>query len=168
MKQAGQLSTASVVPLAPLDEVSISRIARKTDEAATTLLRDLKRRDYLDGAYATAMFNLKLVDAGLDPDPQRIPVLLSMLLLEDVQNTDVDTEGASALMDLRTKEWSDEAQAMLLRAQLLGLYLPETVSLRFEMFARKQRAIAAKREQLLSEKPRRAPGNAGLRNKGYR
>lgn len=127
------LNLAAVAPLAKCDELSVSRLARRIDDVASTLLRDLNADDPRHGIYVSAMFTMLLVDRGLYADTRSQAVLMSLLLIDDVKDDRPDADGQGPVWRLEEQKWTDEAKQLLLRANLMGLYLhdngAETVQL---------------------------------------
>ena len=80
------LGRAAALPLAKVDEFSVSRLARQVTDTATTLLTDLNPDDPRHGLYCCAMFVLMLVDEGRFRDATNQAVLVSMLLMDDVKD----------------------------------------------------------------------------------
>lgn len=117
------LNMAAATPLADLDEFSISRTAKTVDDAARTILHSLSPDDPRDGLYCCAMFCVVLVDEGLIKDPRSQAVLVSLLLLDDVQDERPDENGELAVWHERESQWRKQAKGMLTRAKLLGFYL---------------------------------------------
>ena len=116
------LNMASAAPLAELDTLSVSRVAKRVDEMATTLLRDLNPGDPRHGLYCCAMFALLLVDEGRIADKGNQAVLVSLLLIEDVKDEEPDINGFRPVWIVNEKKWKDEAKKMLNRALIMGLY----------------------------------------------
>jgi hypothetical protein len=110
------LHNASVLPLSGLDELSVTRLARRVDDASRSLLRAHSPDEPRGALLAAAHFVLALVDEGLIDDPGNQAVLASLLLLDEARLED----------DWRLAE-AGARQAglkLLARARLLGLYLP--------------------------------------------
>jgi len=109
------LHNASVLPLAGLDELSVSRIARRIDEVSRSLLHSLSPDAPRQGLLAVASFVLVLVDEGLFDDPQNQAVLASLLLLDEARE-----EADWRLAETAARQ---AAHRFLTQARLLGLYL---------------------------------------------
>ena len=116
------LNNAAVAPLTRLDMFSVARLARRTDETATDLLKHLNADDPRDALYACAMFNMILADQGRIFDKGNQAVLVSMLVLDDVKDDKPDENGETAHWHVREKVWKLLAKKMLRRAEQLGLY----------------------------------------------
>ena len=65
------LNDAAAAPLARLDYQNVSRLAKRIDDAARTLLRDLSPDNPVEGLYCCAMFVMVLVDEGYRVDVAR-------------------------------------------------------------------------------------------------
>jgi len=117
------LNLAAVLPLAKLDELSVSRVARRIEDVATTLLRDLNADDPRHAIYVCAMFVQLLVDRALDADVRSQAVLVSLLLIDDIKDDRPDVNGDGVVWRLEEQKWTGEAKQLLLRANLMGLYL---------------------------------------------
>ncbi|WP_339084788.1 hypothetical protein [Hyphomicrobium sp. ghe19] len=117
------LNNAAASPLAGLDAFSISRLAKRIDDIAVSLLTHLSPDDPRDGLYCTAMFCLKLVDEGLLEDKQNQAVLVSLMLIDDVKDDQKDVNGAESVWRVDEARWKASAGNMLHRAHLQGLYL---------------------------------------------
>lgn len=115
-----KLNVAAAGPLAGLDMLSVSRAARRVDDAANRLLHDLSPDDPVEGLHACAMFALVLANEGLLADPGCQAVLVSMLLIEDAK-TEHPTEKGVVRVD--EERWQRAAKKMLHRARALSLYL---------------------------------------------
>jgi hypothetical protein len=112
----GYLNNAAAAPLAGLESVTISRLAKRVHELARTLLR-VVADDPRQGMITCALFTLTLVDEGLFPDARNQAVLTSLLLLEEAR-----AEGEWVFDQPRAKA---DVGKMLVRARLQGFYLPE-------------------------------------------
>lgn len=117
-----KLNLAAVTPLAKLDTLAVSRVARRVDDAARSILRDLSPDDPLHGLYCCAMFCLVLVDEGYWRDANNQAVLVSLLLMSDAEDDSKDVDGQEPVTKLRTQVWKQEAKKMLTRAVFLGFY----------------------------------------------
>lgn len=115
-----KLNVAAAGPLAGLDMITISRAARRVDEAATQLLHALAPDDPVEGLHVCAMFSLVLAKEGLLADPGCQAVLVSMLLIEDAK-TEHPMEPGVVRVD--EERWQREAKKLLHRARALPLYL---------------------------------------------
>ena len=120
------LNRAAIAPLARLDELSVARVARRIDDAARTLLHDLSPDDPRHGLYCCAMFCMTLVDEGRITDVRNQAVLVAMLLLDDIRDDSKDVLGAGVVWRLQEGQWRKEAQRLLNRALLMGLYVVGT------------------------------------------
>ena len=119
-----RLDLAATASLRGLDTVSISRVAKRIDEAATSLIRLLKTDDVREAIYELAMFPIILVDEGYFGTPKdqtSMPVLVGMLLIEDAKS-DPDVNGFSAIWQVNEQKWKRAARDLLRNAQLLGYY----------------------------------------------
>jgi hypothetical protein len=117
------LNAASAAPFAELDMLSISRVAKRTDDMAKTLLRDLNADDPRHALYVAAMFTLLLVEEGRIADKGNQAVLVSLLLIEDVKDEDRDNQGALPVWKYNERKWRAEAGKLINRATIMGLYL---------------------------------------------
>jgi hypothetical protein len=117
------LNMSTMLALKDLDDLGVSRVAKKIDDTATMLLNALAPDDPVEGLFACVMFTLMLVDEGLLKDRHNQAVLVSLLLFEDSILEDKDVEGNLAVRPLKEAAWKKAAGHMLLRAQLTGLYL---------------------------------------------
>jgi hypothetical protein len=122
------LSHAAVLPFTKLDELSVARVARRVEDVATTMLRDLNSDDPRHALYVSAMFVLMLVDKGLYADVKGQAVLVSMLLIEDIKDSRPDVDGQGPVWRLEEQKWNEEAKKLLSRANLMGLYLSDDAS----------------------------------------
>ena len=120
-----RLNMASAAPLAALDDFTIRRLARRADDAATSLLRDLNPDDSREAIYCLATFVLLLVDKGVLNDRQNQAVLVSLLLRDDARDAGKDDHGKAAVWRLDEAKWTRKAKDLLHRANLQGLYLKE-------------------------------------------
>jgi len=119
------LGNAAILPFTKLDEVGV---ARRVEDVAQTLLRDLSADDPRHALYVSAMFVLMLVDKGLYADPRSQAVLVSMLLIEDIKDSRPDVDGQGPVWRLEEQKWNEEAKKLLSRANLMGLYLSDDAS----------------------------------------
>lgn len=119
------LGRAAILPLTKIDELSVARVARRVDDIATTLLRDLNADDPRHALYVCAMFVLLLVDKRLYADPGSQAVLVSVLLTEDIRDARPDADGQGPVWRLEEQKWLNEAKSLLQRANLMGLYLSD-------------------------------------------
>jgi len=117
------LQNAVAAPLSRLDTFSVSRIAKRVDEASRAILHDLSPDDPRRGLYSCATFILLLVDEGRFFDVRNQAVLVSLLLLEDVKDEKKDVDGQEAVWRVEEKQWQQDAKKMLRRANLQGYYL---------------------------------------------
>ena len=115
-----KLNVAAAGPLAGLDQVAVSRAARRVDDVAIALLRDLAPNDPVEGLHCCAMFALMLADEGLIRDPKCQAVLVSLLLIEDAK-AEHPTEASVVRLD--EQRWKSAASKLVGRARLLGLYV---------------------------------------------
>ena len=116
------LNNAAAAPLVRLDMFSVARLARRTDETATDLLKHLNADDPRDALYACAMLNMILVEEGRILDKGNQAVLVSMLLLDDVKDDKPDENGETAPWHVREKTWKLMAKRMLKKAEQMGLF----------------------------------------------
>jgi hypothetical protein len=123
------LNRAAAAPLARLDPFSVSRLAKRIDEAGTALLNELSPDDPCHGLYCCVMFVLRLVDEQRFPDTGNQAVLVSLLLLEDIRDERKDVDGQGAVWRLEEQKWKEEAAKLIRRANLMGLYLKDGVML---------------------------------------
>lgn len=121
------LGRAAAVPLSKVDELSVSRLARQITDTATTLLTDMNPVDPRHGLYCCAMFVMTLVDEGRFLDATNQAVLVAMLLMDDVKDDRPDVDGALPVWRVEEIKWKAEAKKMLLRANLMGLYLSDNL-----------------------------------------
>jgi hypothetical protein len=119
------LVNAVVAPLARCDSATVSRLTRRIDDTATTLLHDLSPDDPRHGLYCCAMFCMKLVDEKRFPDARNQAVLVSMLLMDDIKDDRPDVNGELPVWRLQEASWIAEANRLIGRANLLGLYLKD-------------------------------------------
>ena len=120
-----KLNMASAAPLVGLDDFSIRRLARRADDVATSLLRDLNPDDSREAIYCVATFVLLLVDHGVLTDKQNNAVLVSLLLRDDARDAGKDVHGEEAVWRLDEAKWTKKAKDLLHRANLQGLYLKD-------------------------------------------
>lgn len=121
-----RLAIAVAAPFAKIDEFMIERLIKRADVITNNLLAKLPD-DPVDRVYSVCMFNLKLVDEGLLDDKQNMAVLVSLLLLDDVEDDRKDAEGREALKVADHTRWKTYASAALSSANLHGLYLRQVV-----------------------------------------
>ena len=119
---ARQLNVSAIAPLARVDSLSVARLARRVDDDARALLRDLSPDDPRDGLYCCATFVLTLVDEGRLADKDNMAVLVALLLLQDVKEDRPDEDGAEAVWRVQEARWAEEAKKLLRRVVLLGYY----------------------------------------------
>lgn len=119
----GHLSRAVAAPMMGRDGLSISRLARRTDELARSLLNDLSPDDPREGLYVCATFILTLIEEFRWHDKTNQAVLVSMLLLEDVRDDSKDVDGQGSVWRLQEAKWQTLAKDILRRANLQGMYL---------------------------------------------
>jgi len=117
---------AVAAPFARLDDLAAELLAKRADEIAKGLLAKLPDNS-LDRLYSVCMFNMKLVDEGLLDDKQNMAVLVSLLLLDDVEDDRKDVDGREALKVADHTRWKTYASAALSSANLHGLYLRQVV-----------------------------------------
>ncbi|MCL4743860.1 MAG: hypothetical protein KJZ83_00445 [Burkholderiaceae bacterium] len=116
------LNLAAVAPLSQIDMLSIARLSKRVDEAATALLRDLSPDDPRHGLYCCAQFILTLVDEGRWLDARNQAVLVALLLMDDVKDDRKDVKGEGAVWRLEERKWQKAARKILRRAMTLGFY----------------------------------------------
>jgi hypothetical protein len=116
------LNRAAIAPLVRLDELSVARVARRIDETARILLRDLAPDDPRHGLYSCAMFVLVLVEEGRLTDVGNQAVLTAMLLMEDIKDERKDERGQGVVWRLEEQRWKNEAKKLISRSVLMGLY----------------------------------------------
>ena len=117
-----KLANASAVPLAKESMVNVSRLAKRVDDAARVLLRDLSPDNPIEGLYCCAMFVLTLVDEGYLLDRQNMAVLVALLLLADVRDQEKDAEGTRPISSLNEARWQAAGKKLLNRALIVGYY----------------------------------------------
>lgn len=117
------LNNAAAAALTGLDNLSISRLAKRVDDIAVNLLNRLSPEQPVDGLYCVAMFCLKLVDEGLLDDKKNQAVLVSLMLIDDAKDDNKDVNGQGQLSRVDEVFWKQKAGDMLLSAHLQGLYL---------------------------------------------
>ena len=121
-----RLNVAAMTPLQGLDDLTVSRAAKKIDEAATSLIRLLKTSDVREALYQLAMFPLVLVDEGYFGTPKdqgSMATLVGMLLIEDAKAEAPDVNGFSPIWALNEQSFKKAARDLLRKAQLLGYYV---------------------------------------------
>lgn len=116
------LNNAAAAPLARLDYQNVSRLAKRIDDAARTLLRDLSPDNPVEGLYCCAMFVMVLVDEGYLQDRQNMAVLVALLLMTDVRDQETDVNGERPLTRLNEERWRLAAKKLLNRALITGLF----------------------------------------------
>ena len=116
------LNQASVAPLAELDMLSISRVAKQVDDVATTLLRDFGVDDPREALYVTAMFVLLLVEENRLRDKGNQAVLVSLLLMDDVRDEEPDENGFRPVWMINERKWREAASKLMTRASIMGFY----------------------------------------------
>ncbi|MCO5157853.1 MAG: hypothetical protein M9945_14085 [Aquamicrobium sp.] len=117
------LNLAVAAPLAKFDELSVSRLAKRTDDVARALLHDLSPDDPREGLYVCAMLVLRLVDEGKWKDAKNQAVLVSMLLVDDVRDEVRGRADTGPVWVAQEKRWHDAAGGLMIRAMLQGLYV---------------------------------------------
>ena len=117
------LNRAAVAPLVRLDELSMARVARRIDETARTLLRDLAPDDPRHGLYSCAMLVLVLAEEGRLSDVGNQAVLTAMLLMEDIKDDRKDDRDEGVVWPLVEARWKKDAGKLLSRCVLMGLYV---------------------------------------------
>lgn len=117
-----RLNMASAAPLAKLDNFSVARLAKQTDDIATGLLNDLSPDDPREGLYCVVSFILKLVAEGRLADKTNMAVLVSLQLMDDIRDEKPDEKGEGIQWYVREKAWQTAAGKLLSRAVLQGLY----------------------------------------------
>jgi hypothetical protein len=108
-----------------LDDLSVSRTAKKIDEAATSLIRLLKTDDVREAIYQLAMFPIILVDEGYFGTPKdqgSMATLTGLMLVEDAKDDKDDVNGFAPLWTIRELQLKKAARDVLRNAQLLGYY----------------------------------------------
>ncbi|WP_266032656.1 hypothetical protein [Brucella intermedia] len=117
------LNVAVAAPLAGLDDLSVARLAKKTDDIATSLLHDLSPDDPREGLMICAMLILRLIDEGKWQDVKNQAVLVSMLLMDDVKDEHKGKGDTGPFWRLEEQKWKDAAGKLMVRAMLQGLYV---------------------------------------------
>jgi hypothetical protein len=107
-----RLDVAAATPLQGLDDLSVSRVAKKTDDAANSLIRLLKTGDVREAMYQLAMFPVVLVDEGY----------FGLLLIEDAKDEKPDVNGYAPIWEIKEAALKKAARDILRNAQLLGYY----------------------------------------------
>lgn len=116
-----KLNNAAGAPLAECDPFDVSRLAKRIDESAHALLRDLSPDDPVEGLYCCAMFAMVLVDEGYLTDRQNMAVLVALLLLSDARDDSPDANGVKPEYDLKEQRWRKGAKKLLGRAVFMGI-----------------------------------------------
>jgi hypothetical protein len=119
-----RLDLAATAPLRGLDTLSISRVAKRIDDAATSLIRLLITDDVREAIYELAMFPIILVDEGhfgTPKDQGSMATLVGLMLIEDAKS-EPDVNGFSAIWQVNEQKWKKAARDILRNAQLLGYY----------------------------------------------
>ena len=116
-----RLSNAAGAPLARLDPMDVSRLAKRIDDHAGALLRDLSSNDSVEGLFTCAMFAMVLVDEGYLQDRQNMAVLVALLLLDDAKSDSPDVEGVRPEYAIKHTLWMAGAKKMLGRAVFMGI-----------------------------------------------
>jgi hypothetical protein len=117
------LNVAVAAPLAGLDDLSVARLAKKTDDIAVSLLHDLSPDDPREGLMVSAMMILRLIDEGKWKDVTNQAVLVSTLLMDDVKDEHKGKGDTGPFWRIEEKKWQDAAGKLLVRAMLQGLYV---------------------------------------------
>lgn len=116
------LNIACAVPFGEADELTISRCAKRTDDAARSLLHDLSPDDPRHGLLDCCAFVLTAAnDFLINPDSQ--PVLVALALMEEAKQ---DAEGWN-YSEARAYE---RGKGILTRAILLGYYTKPRFAIR--------------------------------------
>lgn len=112
-----KLNVAAIEHLEKCDELTIARVAKKTDDLARTMLRDLNQDDPVDALHTCAMFCLKLVDEGLYAAVRNMSIVVSLMLITHLRD---DSDAAEyAVKETTMKAGADK---LLTKASLLGYY----------------------------------------------
>jgi hypothetical protein len=120
-----RLDVAAATPLQGLDDLSVSRVAKKTDDAANSLIRLLKTGDVREAMYQLAMFPVVLVDEGyfgVAKDQGNMATLIGLLLIEDAKDEKPDVNGYAPIWEIKEAALKKAARDILRNAQLLGYY----------------------------------------------
>lgn len=113
-----RLNVAAVAPLSGLgNDLSVSRVAKRLDDASRALLNDMSPDSPQHGLYVCAMLILLLVDGQFFADAKNMAVLVALLLMNELRDRGSDSAYVFNEVLLRS-----EASKTLGRAQLLGLY----------------------------------------------
>lgn len=120
------LNVAAVAPLARLDTATISVLAKRTDDLATNLLRELNADEPEHALYVSAMFVMLLVDEGRIKDPRSQAVLTSLLLLNDLRDDTKDEAGNEPIWPFQETRLREDAKKLLMRANLMGHFFKDT------------------------------------------
>ena len=117
-----KLSNAVLAPLGKLDTVSVSRIAHRLEDMSTTMLRDVSADSAAHGIYVCAMFTLLLVAEDRLDDKGNMAVLVALMIMDDIKHDEPDTNGMRPMFAAQETVWRKEADAMLFRANIMGIY----------------------------------------------
>lgn len=109
------LDKASVAPLSGLDDLTISRLAKRTDEIATSTMREVAPDNPHDAILGAAYFILRLVNEGYIEDVGNQGVLVAMTLIEEAKD---DQEG----WNFNEKRVVTVADKMMWRCSMWNLF----------------------------------------------
>lgn len=113
------VNQSAVAPLSKYPPAQISVMAKRVDDMAVGMLRDLNPDNDMTSLFAVVRFILKLVDEGYAIEPRSQPVLVSLMLMDDIK----DDKIGPAVWKMEERKWDDLAGTMLIRAKLLGNFL---------------------------------------------
>lgn len=108
------LNNAAALPLTGLDDLGVSRLAKKIDDMAKAMLHELAPDDARHAILTVAHFVLRLVDEAMFDDPRNPAVLTALLLIEEARG-----DALWASDDVASRR---VAGKLLGRANMLGLY----------------------------------------------
>ena len=117
-----KLANAVLVPMKMLDPIGVSRVAKRLDDTATTLIRDINAPDPARAIYVCAMFALLLVEEDRIFDKGNMATLVALMLMDDIKHDEPDVNGQRPLFAANESVWKKEAKAILFRAHIMGLY----------------------------------------------
>lgn len=108
------LEVGSVSPMQGLDVLSVSRLAKRTDEIAMSILKDVSPDNAHDLLLAASYLMARLVEEGHIEDVQSQAVLIAMALIEEAQEEPEH-------WNYNDKKVARLANAMLTRCMINGL-----------------------------------------------
>lgn len=113
------VNQASIVPLSKMPPAILALNAKKVDDTATALIRDLSVDDARTLLFSVCQFILTLVDEGYTLDPRSQPVMVSVSLMDEIK----DGKVGESLWRLEQQKWTDNAGTLLVRSKLLGFFM---------------------------------------------